>query len=334
VALKTDGTVWAWGLNDRGQLGNGTIGDGTNKNTPVQVSNLSGVKAIAAFGDFSLALKEDGTVWAWGRNTYGQLGDRTTTDRSKPVPVSGLSGVKAIAAGFNHGLALKTDGTVWAWGLNNRGQLGDGTTTMRNTPVQVKNRPLTTNSRWSKSLQESNLSGVKAIDAGLDHSLALMEDGTVRAWGSNGFGKLGDGTSGTDRHTPVQVKNLSGVQAIAAGSVHSQALKTDGTVWAWGWDSEGQLGNETTTQSNIPVPVSGLSGVKAIAAGYYHGLALKTDGTVWAWGRNDDGQMGDGTSGTDRHTPVQVKNLGGVQAIAAGGWHNLAIVFKPLEAQQ
>jgi alpha-tubulin suppressor-like RCC1 family protein len=163
-----------------------------------------------------------------------------------------------------------------------------------------------------------------------------MEDGTVRAWGSNDRGRLGDGTT-TGRTTPVQVSNLSGAQAIAGGGTHSLALKTDGTVWAWGNSYSGQLGDGTsgtTTGRTTPVQVSNLSGVKAIAGGGLHSVALKTDGTVWAWGRNYGGELGDGTSGTDRTTPVQVKNLGGVKAIDAGGYHNLAKVEQPLVAQQ
>ncbi|MBI5299281.1 MAG: RCC1 repeat-containing protein, partial [Deltaproteobacteria bacterium] len=218
--------------------GNGTT---TNSSTPVQVSGLSGITAIAGGSSHSLALKSNGTVWAWGYNGSGQLGDGTTTERDTPVQVSGLSGVTAIASGNGHGLALKSDGTVWTWGYNTYGQLGDGTTTERHTPVQVL----------------GSLSGVTAIAGGFsnNHSLALKSDGTVWAWGANDFGQLGDGTT-TERHTPVQVSDLSGVTAIAGGSVHSLALKSDGTVWAWGYNSNGQLGDGSTTERDTPVQVS------------------------------------------------------------------------------
>jgi hypothetical protein len=173
--------------------------------------------------------------------------------------VSNLSGVKAIAAGYCHGLALKEDGTVWAWGDNSQGELGNGTTTSSKWPVKVH-----------------NLSGVKAI-AGDTHSLALKEDGTVWAWGENAFGELGNGTTTTTgcycSKVPVGVSNLSGVKAIAAGPGFSLALKTDGTVSAWGWNGLGQLGNGSTTSSTTPVRVSNLGNVKAIAARGYQSLA-------------------------------------------------------------
>ena len=239
LALKEDGTVWAWGSNYAGQLGDGST---TNRNTPVQVkgepptnapagsssaaffpwdtwdNNLSGVKAISAGGDHSLALMEDGTVRSWGYNRYGSLGDGTTTNRHTPVQVQNLGGVKAISAGGSHSLALMEDGTVRSWGWNGFGQLGNGTfggDAPNPTPVQVQ-----------------NLGGVKAIDAGDGHSLALKEDGTVFAWGYNGHGQLGNNRGHphekpdyeTARYTPAQAIGLDDVEAIAAGGNHSLAI--------------------------------------------------------------------------------------------------------------
>ena len=305
LALKSDG-VWAWGRNDYGQLGTGTT---TDSNTPVQVKGpngegfLSGVQAIDGGFYHSLALKSDGTVWAWGSNKYRQLGDGTTTNSSTPVQVSGLSDVKAISSGGHHGLALKSDDTLWAWGKNEFGELGDGTTTNSSKPLQV-------------------LTDVQAIAGGQVYSLALKNDGTLWAWGRNNWGQLGDGTT-TQRNTPVKV--LTDVQAIAAGHYHSLALKNDGTLWSWGRNDYGQLGIGTTTDSNTPVQVSGFSDEQAIiAAGYYHNLALKSDSTLWTWGRNEYGQLGTGTT-TQRNFPVQVSSLSGAQAIDGGGNHSLAV---------
>ncbi|MCF6094513.1 fibronectin type III domain-containing protein [Microaerobacter geothermalis] len=303
LALKSDETVWAWGLNDVGQLGDGTT---TNRTTPVQVSGLTDVVAVAKGAGHSLALKSDRTVWAWGLNNLGQLGDGTTMNRISPVQVLGVTDIVAIAAWNGHSLALKSDGTVWAWGRNNLGQLGDGTTSNRISPVQVQ-----------------GLTDVVDIAAGYDHSLALKSDGTVWAWGYNGYGQLGDGTT-ANRTTPVQVQGLTDVVAIAPGYYHSLALKSDGTVWAWGYNGYGQLGDGTTANRTTPFQVQGLTEVVAIAAGYHHSLALKSDGTVWAWGLNDVGQLGDGTT-TNRRTPFQVQGLTDVVAIAAGYKHSLAL---------
>jgi alpha-tubulin suppressor-like RCC1 family protein len=296
LALKDDGTVLVWSDNSSGQLGDGS---NNNRPWPAQAEDandpsgyLNGVNAIAAGADHSLALKDDGTVWAWGNNTSGQglrisgqLGTDEIPSSNTPVEVGDLpGGVEAIAAGSAHGLALKDDGIVWAWGNNNSGQLGDGTNATSTRPVQV-----------------SNLDGVKAIDGGGGYSLALKNDGTVWAWGGNFFGQLGDGTttngtptkcelmevrpkmrsSCSDSNTPVQMGELpGGIEAIAAGGAHGLALKNDGTVWAWGNNQNGQLGNGTITLGtnvlgiNAPMQVSALIGAKkAIAAGSEYSLA-------------------------------------------------------------
>ncbi len=306
LALKSNGTVWAWGYNGYGQLGDGTT---TRRLEPVQITGLTGVIAIAAGGNHSLALRGNGTVWAWGLNTNGQLGNGTTTSSSTPVQVSNLSGIAAIAAGGNHSLALTTGGGVKAWGYNASGQLGNGTTTRSSIPLNVSG--LT--------------SGVTAIAAGESHSLALNSSGGVKAWGYNGYGQLGDGNV-INNLTPGNVSGLTaGIDAIAAGGNHSLALTNAGGVKAWGLNTYGQLGNNTTTESHLPLDVSGLAGMTAIAAGGNHSLALTSTGGIKAWGYNAYGQLGDETT-TYRTTPVDVFSLtSGITAITAGESHSLAL---------
>ncbi len=268
IALKNDGTVWFWGFSKDGTLGKlHCIG------SPAQIPGLSNVTAIAAGGDHSLALKNDGTVWFWGLNQYGQRGVApVSTDLSSqyifyttPVQVPGLAGITAIAAGGSHSLAVKSDGTVWAWGYNHLGQLGNGTYDGPPTPIQV-----------------SGLSNMMEVAAGGNHSLALKNDGTVWAWGNNSTAQLGDGTTNTFRTTPVQTIGLSNVTALAAGDLHSMALKSDGTVWTWGSDAVGQRGYTTIINYYTPQQVTAVSGVTSISANLDQSFAvlpLTTDTT-------------------------------------------------------
>jgi alpha-tubulin suppressor-like RCC1 family protein len=250
----------------------------------------------------------DGSVWAWGSNDIGQLGNGTDAGTSRAATVKGLNEAIALAGGENHSLALKSDGTVWAWGYNREGQLGIGSNKFQETVVQI-----------------SDLVDITAIAAGGNHSLALKSDGSVWAWGVNTSGQLANGTN-HNSPTPALVKGLNEVMAIAGGGYHSLALKSDGTVWAWGDNTRGQLGNGSNANSTSPAPVQGLNDVTAIACGESHSLALKSDGTVWTWGYNNDEQLGDGTDASSQ-TPVLVKGLSNVKAIAGGGFHCLALKF-------
>jgi len=311
---------------------------------------------ISAGSSHSLAIKRDGTVWAWGSNGYGQLGDGSSTTRISPVQLSGLSNAIMIVAGFYHSLALKNDGSVWAWGSSGVGDLGDGKHSWKRTPVQVMELSQATmiavgyshiltlkddGSVWawgynisgqlgdgstinkSNPVQVPGLSHVTMIAAGAYYSLALKDNGSVWAWGDNSRGQLGDG-SRTSKSNPVHVTGLSRINMIAAGGSHSLAMKDDGSVWAWGENQDGQLGDGSTTYKSNPVPVSGFSHVTMIAAGSSHSLAMKDDGSIWAWGENEDGQLGDGGR-TSKNRPVQISKITDIIKIAAGSSHSLAI---------
>lgn len=320
LALLNDGTLRAWGVNNLGQLGNGLT---IQSSIPVQVSGMSGVTHISAGENHGLARRDDGSVWGWGGGWVGQLGDGNSFDSSTPVQVKNssgvgmLTGINNVAAGSAHSIALQNNGTVWAWGYNYYGQLGDGGNSNRNLPVQVKN-----------SSGAGALGGVIAVAAGGFHSLALAANGTVWAWGYNDIGQLGDG-SNLSSNKPVQVKDqsgtapLSGIIAIAAGNSFSLALKNDGTVWGWGGNWGGQLGNGTSAASQLP-SMAIISGISAMDAGASFSLGLESDGAVWSWGGNESGQLGSGRLDSSV-LPTILTGLPGVASISAGGDHALAL---------
>gem|GEM_PF-2365762 len=309
----------SWGYNGYGQLGDDTITDAAAP-LPVlhgAIPTDQPVVSVVCGDSHSVALTEYGDVYAWGYNSYGQLGNSANATSKVPVAVSALgSKAVAVAAGADFSLALTEAGKVYAWGYNLFGQLGNGTTTNSNAPVEVS--ALTGK-------------GVVAISAGGGFALALTGDGAVYAWGQNVLGQLGNGTYVGTVTTPAQVTGFSGrtVVAISCGASHALALTADGAVYTWGYNYDGQLGNGTTTASNRPAEVTALSGqgVSALQAGTYHSLALTESGTVYAWGSNANGQLGDGSQ-TNRLTPVAVAGFSGrgVIELSAGEVHTLALL--------
>ncbi len=309
LAVKSNVGVLAWGRDSDGQLGDGlsTI----NRATPVTVSTATILVAVSAGANHSLALKSDGTMLAWGKDSDGQLGDGgTSTKQATPVAVLNATGIVAISAGGSHSLALRSDGTMLSWGSDVAGQLGDGgTTTNQTTPVAV-----------------SNATGIVAISAGANHSLALKANGDVLAWGSDGFEQLGNVEITTNQSTPVAVSNATSVVAISAGSIHSLVLKSDGTLLSWGNDGSGQLGDGgTNTSQTTPVAVFNATGIVAISAGANHSLALKDNGTMLAWGSDIGGQLGNDVTKVNKSIPVVVSSATGIVSISAGGNHSLAL---------
>ncbi|MCT8972663.1 chromosome condensation regulator RCC1 [Microbaculum marinisediminis] len=309
-ALTAAGGVECWGVNTYGQLGNGNMG--VNATTPVPVVGLeSGIVAISVGFYNSCALTGTGTVKCWGRNQFGQLADGTTNDSDEPVDIPGLpDDITAVSVGGSHICALTDGGAAWCWGSNNAGQVGNGTVVDVPVPVTVQGLS----------------SGVATIAAGFGHTCAITETGAAKCWGSNGDGKLGDGTT-TPRQTPVDVIGLPGpVSVISLQQNHTCAVTQAGAAWCWGYGGEGELGNGANGNSASPVPVSGLgAGVATIEVGWAHTCAATEAGAAFCWGYNNAGQLGDGNAPAQANTPQAVSGLSNVVTLAAGQYHTCAV---------
>ncbi|WP_340015437.1 fibronectin type III domain-containing protein [Paenibacillus sp. FSL K6-1318] len=407
LALRNDGTVWSWGMNESGQLG---LGDFIDHPTPTQIPDLNNVIKITAGYSHSMALTNNGEVWTWGNNYYGEVGDGTTIQkRPTPVKAAHLKGATDIEAGEMYSYALKKNGSLWAWGFNTYGQLGNGATTAQPTRVLVNgiNYPVdkdaptapgqlritgktssTAVMYWDesednhavkeylvysgstlfntlpvdgKSLEsiinytatglapgqtytftvkakdyQGNISTssnsvtvtteqsfTRQMSGGQSHSLALKSDGSVWAWGYNQMGQLGVKGAFLAK-TPIQIPTLNSITSITSGPDYNLALKSDGTVWAWGSNMNGQLANTNSRQQDTPMKIEGLDSVIAIDAGTSHALALKKDGTVWAWGSNYYGDLGLGHNNS-QYAPTKIPTLSGVKSISAGAFFSFAI---------
>ncbi len=248
------------------------------KNTPTRVGTATDWVNVAVGDFYVIALKSNGTLWAWGRNNYGQLGDGTTVDKNVPVQIGTATDWKIISPGSQHTFAIKTNGTLWAWGSNTNGQLGDGTSTSKNAPVQIG-----TAANW-----------INAV-GGSGHSLGLKSDGTLWTWGTNYLGQLGDGTT-TGRQIPVQVGTATNWRSIYSNYDDSSvAVKTDGTLWTWGKNESGLLGDGTLIDRHIPTQVGNVYGIQSVAANVYNMFVIDSNGILSACGGNVYGQLGDGT---------------------------------------
>jgi LruC domain-containing protein len=334
-AVLSTGAVKCWGINSNGQLGNSTT---TTSHTPKQVTGItSGAEdvAVAKLGNYSCALMTGGTARCWGYNSYGNLGDGTTSRRTAPVAVSGLTGVAELTAGHIHTCARLTSGQLRCWGYNGHGELGNGLNTNASTPVAV-----------------STITTAADVSAGYRHTCALLVDGSAHCWGYNPYGELGDETT-TDHWTPTPVPGFlcaggitcadqgltsgygsdgcggelfcgpASLPRLGAADAFTCALTPGGTVHCWGINTYGQLGNGSTVTAYEPVQVTGLSNVLQVATGDLHACALIQGGTVKCWGRNANGQLGDGTT-TQRTTPVSVSGISNAVEVTAGGRHTCA----------
>ncbi len=320
LSIKTDGTLWAWGLNfTDGRLGFNTLSN-IQYSSPTQVGALTNWKYVGHQGDHSTAIKTDGTLWAWGSNQYRQLGHVNGTNYSSPVQVGALTNWKLVDNGYYHTLAITTNGALWAWGWNLYGQLGHNTSSA--------------SVYYSSPVQVGSLTNWKSISAGGSHSsFAIKTDGTLWAWGVNVWGNLGIGSINNYYSSPVQVGTLTNWKQVACGAgneslgeaTHTLAIKTDGTLWAvGGYNALGQLGLGNTTNISTPVQVGTLTNWKSVAISQWTSFATKTDGTLWAWGYNTQGQVGNGNT-SYYSSPIQIGSLTTWKSIFAGKYVAAAI---------
>ena len=358
MAIKTDGTLWAWGFAGSGQTG---TNNGTNYSSPVQIGTLTNWYRVSAANTHTLALKTDGTLWSWGLNTYGALGNNSTTTTSSPIQVGTLNTWSIISTANSVSWAIKTDGTLWSWGYNAEGQLGQINTTNRSSPVQIGTLTSWTNllssgkkvdssgfatqsdgTLWAWGYGFGNELGLyhptseiakvmtplkfTNISAGGSHTMAVASDGSLWGWGLNSSGQLGTGNTTATTSSPVQIGTLKNWSKMLVGWSHTMAIKTDGTLWGWGFNTYGQIGDGTAAAKSSPVQIGTLTDWSTAASGNNHTLALKTDGTIWTWGFNGNGELGlnIGTA-VYRSSPVQIGTQTNWAWVGAGSNHSLGV---------
>ncbi|OEF98131.1 RCC1 domain-containing protein [Desulfuribacillus alkaliarsenatis] len=284
-AVTAEGEVYSWGVNQHGKLGIGRddLSDEGRAVIPEKIPNFTNVKTLATGSDHIIALKNDGTVWGWGRNNMGQLGQGHTEPHFiSPVQISGLDNVKEIYAGNNFSMVVKTDGTVYSWGLQENGRLGQGEISENIlVPTQIE-----------------GLTNVVSLAVGNGHVLALKENGTVWAWGETKLGKIGNGTVGVNKEdgewSPVELASLQNIKTIIAGNEHSFAIDNKGQVFGWGNNHRGQLGIGDTEDRSTPVLVQPITDLapKKLGVGGNFSFAILDDGSAWTWGDNGHGRLG------------------------------------------
>ena len=312
VGIKTDGTMWAWGRNGQGQLG---INSTTDSDFPVQVGTDTNWAMVSAGAWYTMAIKTNGTLWAWGMNSSGTLGlpvgnVLVPTQITTTSPTSSSNDWAMVTTAYNSTLAIKTNGTLWAWGMNQFGQIGNNSTTTITTPTRIG-----TDTDWATVSVGANQTNNQA-----GHTVAIKTNGTLWAWGRNTDGECGLGTSGTgtDRTVPTQVGTDTNWKSVSAGANHTVALKTNGTLWAWGANNNGQLGDGTNVNKTSPVRIGFLTDWTAVSAGDYHTAVMRASGALYTCGSNSKGQLGDGTSVADRNVLVRIGADAAWSSVSAG----------------
>lgn len=279
VELFQSGNFWTWG-------------GGSTTQTTVDSPGISWKQVSCGF-NYRSGIQMNGSLWSWGNNDYGQLGDNTTNTRSSPVQEFTESlDWKEVSCGDQQTIAIKTNGTLWSWGQNDTGELGLGDTAQRNSPTQIG-----TDTIW------------KQVSCGYEHSAAVKTDGTLWVWGRNNYGQIGDGTTGTNRLSPVQIAGTNWKQ-VSCGKYHTSALKDDGTLWSWGQNYTGALGVGDNLDKNTPTQVGTNTDWKQVSCGDEHSSAIKTNGTLYVWGLNNfTGRLGTNDSG-DKYSPTEIYDGG------------------------
>lgn len=291
LAIKSDGTLWAWGRNSDGQVGVGSAS--ASFTTPQQIGTDTDWLRISAGDEFSLAIKTNGTLWAWGDNAFGQLGNNSIIDQSSPIQVGNATNWLMTSAGTQHVLALNTNGELWAWGTNNAGRFGIISPAASLVPIQIGS-----DTDWATVL------------AARDHGVGLKNNGTFWTWGSNSNGQLGDGTM-IDKTFPINIASLNGALKIAKGHQHTLVIKSDGTIWSFGGNASGQLGigtplTPTPSPTITPTQENSFStNWVYIDSKITHTVGIKSDGSLFTWGSNLWGQLGDNTQ-IAKSSPVNI----------------------------
>lgn len=305
LALKSDNTLWGFGANYNGELGDGTY---NVRNTISQIGVGSNWLMISTGAEHTIAIKTDGTLWAWGSNTSGQLGDGTTIKKNIPIQIGTDNNWQSVSTKGWTSFGIKNNGTLWGWGQNTVSNIGLGYYSLNITvPTQVG-----IENNW------------KNIYAGHDHNIAIKTDNTLWCWGSNAFGQVGTGVFLGNYLTPTQVGTNTDWKTASTGLYHTLAIKNNGTLWAWGSNENGALGDGTTTNKNLPIQIGTSTDWNILSATYNSSYGIKNDGSAWAWGNNSNYELGNGST-TNSYLPIQIGNESNWKSISCRASHEIAL---------